>query len=176
MTKVAGPGEPLRIPNKLYFKIGEVSEITGAQPYVLRHWEMHFPTLNPKKNGAGQRLYRREDIEMVRKIQHLLHVDGFTTAGAVRKLEEKRKQNRTRSGAPRAGSPPRAASGASASSGSPDASATPATSRPTESRGSAGSSPVLAALRRVEEALDLMKRNDARLRRLKGHGEPGAPV
>ena len=77
---------PAKIPNKLFFRIGEVSEITGVQPYTLRHWEMEFPTLSPKKNDAGQRLYRRADIEMVREIQRLLHHEGYTTAGAVRRL------------------------------------------------------------------------------------------
>ena len=79
----------LQIPNKLYFRIGEVSEITGVQPYTLRHWEMEFPTLSPKKNDAGQRLYRKEDIEMVHTIQRLLHSEGYTTAGARRLLSKK---------------------------------------------------------------------------------------
>ena len=79
----------LQIPNKLYFRIGEVSEITGVQPYTLRHWEMEFPTLSPKKNDAGQRLYRKEDIEMVHTIQRLLHSEGYTTAGARRLLRKK---------------------------------------------------------------------------------------
>lgn len=82
---------PLKIPNKLFFRIGEVSEITGVQPYTLRHWEMEFPTLSPKKNDAGQRLYRRADIEMVREIQRLLHHEGYTTAGAVRRLSAKKR-------------------------------------------------------------------------------------
>ncbi len=79
----------LQIPNKLYFRIGEVSEITGVQPYTLRHWEMEFPTLSPKKNESGQRLYRKEDIEMVHTIQRLLHSEGYTTAGARRLLSAK---------------------------------------------------------------------------------------
>ena len=80
----------LQIPNKLYFRIGEVSEITGVQPYTLRHWEMEFPTLSPKKNDSGQRLYRKADIEMVHTIQRLLHSEGYTTAGARRLLSKKR--------------------------------------------------------------------------------------
>lgn len=80
----------LQIPNKLYFRIGEVSEITGVQPYTLRHWEMEFPTLSPKKNDSGQRLYRKEDIEMVDTIQRLLHSEGYTTAGARRLLSAKK--------------------------------------------------------------------------------------
>ena len=80
----------LQIPNKLYFRIGEVSEITGVQPYTLRHWEMEFPTLSPKKNDSGQRLYRKEDIQMVHTIQRLLHSEGYTTAGARRLLSAKK--------------------------------------------------------------------------------------
>ena len=87
MTPASDGG--LQIPNKLYFRIGEVSEITGVQPYTLRHWEMEFPTLSPKKNDAGQRLYRKEDIEMVHTIQRLLHSEGYTTAGARRLLSKK---------------------------------------------------------------------------------------
>lgn len=80
----------LQIPNKLYFRIGEVSEITGVQPYTLRHWEMEFPTLSPRKNDSGQRLYGKEDIEMVHTIQRLLHSEGYTTAGARRLLSAKK--------------------------------------------------------------------------------------
>ena len=80
-----------KIPGKLYFRIGEVTEITGVQPYTLRHWEMEFPTLTPKKNDAGQRLYRRTDIEMVLEIQRLLHLEGYTTAGARRLLSQRAK-------------------------------------------------------------------------------------
>ena len=86
---MAGRDGGLQIPNKLYFRIGEVSEITGVQPYTLRHWEMEFPTLSPKKNDSGQRLYRKEDIEMVHTIQRLLHSEGYTTAGARRLLSAK---------------------------------------------------------------------------------------
>lgn len=86
---MAGGDGGLQIPNKLYFRIGEVSEITGVQPYTLRHWEMEFPTLSPKKNDSGQRLYRKEDIEMVHTIQRLLHSEGYTTAGARRLLSAK---------------------------------------------------------------------------------------
>lgn len=73
------------IPDKLYFKIGEVSEITGIKPYVLRYWETEFP-LSPKKSRTGQRLYKREDIELVLEISRLLYQEGFTIAGARRYL------------------------------------------------------------------------------------------
>jgi DNA-binding transcriptional MerR regulator len=75
------------IPNKLFFKIGEVCEITDTQPYVLRYWESEFPSLAPAKNSSGQRIYRRRDIETVLRIKQLLYEEGFTIAGAKKRLE-----------------------------------------------------------------------------------------
>jgi DNA-binding transcriptional MerR regulator len=75
------------IPNKLFFKIGEVCEITDTQPYVLRYWESEFPALAPAKNTSGQRIYRRRDIETVLRIKQLLYEEGFTIAGAKKRLE-----------------------------------------------------------------------------------------
>lgn len=75
------------IPNKLFFKIGEVCEITDTQPYVLRYWESEFPALAPAKNSSGQRIYRRRDIETVMRIKQLLYEEGFTIAGAKKRLE-----------------------------------------------------------------------------------------
>ena len=76
-----------QIPNKLFFKIGEVCEITDTQPYVLRYWESEFPSLAPAKNSSGQRIYRRRDIETVLRIKQLLYEEGFTIAGAKKRLE-----------------------------------------------------------------------------------------
>ena len=76
-----------KIPNKLFFKIGEVCELTDIQPYVLRYWETEFPTLAPAKNSSGQRIYRRRDIETVMRIKELLYGEGFTVAGARKKIE-----------------------------------------------------------------------------------------
>ncbi len=76
-----------KIPNKLFFKIGEVCEITDTQPYVLRYWESEFPSLAPAKNSSGQRIYRRRDIETVLRIKQLLYDEGFTIAGAKKRLE-----------------------------------------------------------------------------------------
>ena len=76
-----------KIPNKLFFKIGEVCEITDTQPYVLRYWESEFPSLAPAKNSSGQRIYRRRDIETVLRIKQLLYEEGFTIAGAKKRLE-----------------------------------------------------------------------------------------
>jgi DNA-binding transcriptional MerR regulator len=76
----------LVIPDKLFFKIGEVCDIVGVQPHVLRYWESEFPMLQPQKNRAGQRTYRRKDVEMALRIRELLYDEGFTIAGAKRKL------------------------------------------------------------------------------------------
>jgi DNA-binding transcriptional MerR regulator len=76
-----------KVPNKLFFKIGEVCEITDTQPYVLRYWESEFPALAPAKNSSGQRIYRRRDIETVLRIKELLYSEGFTIAGAKKRLE-----------------------------------------------------------------------------------------
>lgn len=77
---------PADIPDKLYFKIGEVCDLVGVQAHVLRYWESEFPSLAPQKNRAGQRTYRRKDVEMALRIKELLYGEGFTIAGAKRKL------------------------------------------------------------------------------------------
>jgi DNA-binding transcriptional MerR regulator len=74
------------IPEKLFFKIGEVCDITNVQAHVLRYWESEFPMLAPQKNRAGQRTYRRRDVEMVLRIKELLYEDQYTIAGAKKKL------------------------------------------------------------------------------------------
>jgi len=74
------------IPEKLFFKIGEVCEITGVQAHVLRYWESEFPMLAPQKNRAGQRTYRKRDVEMVLRIKELLYEDQYTIAGAKKRL------------------------------------------------------------------------------------------
>lgn len=86
-----------RIPEKLYFKIGEVCELIKVQPHVLRYWETEFPMLAPEKNRAGQRVYRRKDVEMVLRIRDLLYEEKFTIAGAKKKLQdEMRSSSRSR--------------------------------------------------------------------------------
>ncbi len=82
-----------KIPNKLFFKIGEVCELTETQPYVLRYWESEFPALAPAKNNSGQRIYRRRDIETILRIKSLLYEEGFTIAGAKKKLEQELKDD-----------------------------------------------------------------------------------
>lgn len=81
--------EPAKaIPDKLFYKIGEVCDHVGVQPHVLRYWESEFPMLAPQKNRAGQRVYRRKDLEIVLRIRELLYDEKFTIAGAKRKLAE----------------------------------------------------------------------------------------
>ena len=75
------------IPDKLYFRIGEVSKLAGIKPYVLRFWETEFPGLGPKKSGTGHRLYRRKDVELVLEIKRLLYEERFTIEGARKYLE-----------------------------------------------------------------------------------------
>ena len=76
------------IPDKLYYKIGEVSKITGVKPHVLRYWESEFREIKPYKSRSLQRLYRKRDIELVLKIKKLLYEDLFTIPGAKRKIKD----------------------------------------------------------------------------------------
>lgn len=81
---------PVSIPDKLYFRIGDVARLCSLPAYVLRFWETEFPQLKPHKGGSGQRLYRKRDVEVVLEIKRLLYDEGFTIAGARRLLAEKR--------------------------------------------------------------------------------------
>ena len=78
------------IPDKLFFKIGEVAEIAEVEQHVLRYWEEEFDVLKPNKNRSGQRLYQRKDIDQVLEIKQLLYADKFTIAGAKKKLKQKK--------------------------------------------------------------------------------------
>jgi len=78
------------IPDKLFFKIGEVAEIAEVEQHVLRYWEEEFDVLKPNKNRSGQRLYQKKDIEQVLEIKQLLYADKFTIAGAKKKLKQKK--------------------------------------------------------------------------------------
>jgi DNA-binding transcriptional MerR regulator len=86
--KRARPQAEVVIPDKIYFRIGEVSELAKLPTYVLRFWETEFPQLKPTKSSTGQRMYRRRDVEYVIQIRKLLYEDGFTIAGAREKLRE----------------------------------------------------------------------------------------
>src|SRR6266540_2418084 len=76
------------IPDKLYFRIGEVSSMLGVEPYVLRYWETEFPSLSPKKSVSGHRLYRRRDVELLLRIKQLLYEKRYTIEGARQTLQE----------------------------------------------------------------------------------------
>jgi DNA-binding transcriptional MerR regulator len=95
MTDVALQAAP-EIPDKLYFKIGEVSELLGVEPYVLRYWETEFSVLSPKKSGTGHRLYRRKDVELLLRIKHLLRDKRFTIEGARQSLQAEAKAPKPR--------------------------------------------------------------------------------
>lgn len=89
------------IPDKLYFRIGEVAKLAGIKPYVLRFWESEFAGLGPKKSGTGHRLYRRKDVELVLEIKRLLYEKRFTIEGARKVLESKPKRDPVKQIAPR---------------------------------------------------------------------------
>ncbi|HXW14003.1 MAG TPA: MerR family transcriptional regulator [Terriglobia bacterium] len=78
------------IPDKLYFRIGEVSELTRTKAFVLRYWETEFSSLRPMKSKSGHRLYRRKDVELIFQIRRLLYEKGFTIEGARRHLASDR--------------------------------------------------------------------------------------
>ncbi len=82
--------EKVQIPDKLYFRIGEVSRIAGVAPYVLRFWENEFRAIHPKRTDSGQRLYRKKDVEAVLTIKNLLYEKKFTIEGARRRLRNAR--------------------------------------------------------------------------------------
>ena len=86
--------EPI-IPDRLYFKIGDVARICKVETYVLRFWETQFPQLKPNKSGTGQRLYRRRDVETALEIKRLVHGEGYTLMGARQALGQVRKSAAT---------------------------------------------------------------------------------
>jgi DNA-binding transcriptional MerR regulator len=76
-----------RVQKRLYYKIGEACKALGIQPYVLRYWETEFPALSPSKSRSGQRVYSEKELEIIRRIKELLYEEGYTIAGAKKKLE-----------------------------------------------------------------------------------------
>ena len=124
---------------KLFYKIGEVCELTDTQPYVLRFWESEFPQLSPKKNRSGQRTYRKLDIDLVTRIKHLLHDEGYTIAGARKRLDDDEE------------APPLESARQSA---------------PGKSRPRVGEEQVRKAVTGLREILDTMRRVDDKLDRL----------
>ena len=109
----------MTIPNKLYFSISEVAEMTSVKPHVLRYWESEFPELRPKKNRAGNRSYREKDIRTVMTIRDLLYQEGYTIAGARNRLKDRAKVEE----------PARAAARVEPAEAAPEAPAAPASGR-----------------------------------------------
>lgn len=95
----AGARQP-EIPDKLFFRIGEVSQLVGVEAYVLRYWESEFPGLSPRKSSSGQRMFRRRDVELLLRIKDLLYSQKFTIEGARKALLEKTKPIDVRKSAP----------------------------------------------------------------------------
>ena len=81
-----------RFPDKLFYRIGDVSEITGIKPHILRYWEVEFSVLHPRKNDAGQRIYERRDVELVIEIKKLLYEQRYTISGAKKFLARQHKR------------------------------------------------------------------------------------
>jgi DNA-binding transcriptional MerR regulator len=103
-----------RVQKRLYYKIGEACKVLGIQPYVLRYWETEFPALTPSKSRSGQRVYSEKELEIIRRIKELLYDEGYTIAGAKKKLEvelasgplgEDRDEDETEAKAPSAAAP-----------------------------------------------------------------------
>ena len=91
---------PLEIPDKLYFRIGDVARICQVPAYVLRFWESEFPQLKPNKSGTGQRLYRKRDVELLLRIKRLLYEEGYTIPGARQVFQAEARDLRKKSHGP----------------------------------------------------------------------------
>jgi len=99
-TRKKSRGAEVVIPDKLYFRIGEVARLCRLPAYVLRFWETEFPQLKPVKSSTGQRMYRKRDVESVLRIKKLLYEDGFTIAGARTQLRVEAKPDRNQTTLP----------------------------------------------------------------------------
>ena len=158
------------IPQKLFFKIGEVCELAGVQAHVLRYWETEFPMLAPQKNRAGQRTYRRRDVEMALRIKELLYDEQYTIAGAKKKLAtELRSPARENSNAAPARAPGRSLQpppslAARLASVSPPAAPAPALTD--DQRAS-----LKQIASQLREILDLLEKGDAELEELRASGK-----
>jgi DNA-binding transcriptional MerR regulator len=97
---IKGKSDEILIPDKLYFRIGEVATLCRLPAYVLRFWESEFPQLKPVKSSTGQRMYRKRDVEHVLHIKQLLYAQGFTIAGARQQLRAEAKPDKTQTAIP----------------------------------------------------------------------------
>ena len=96
-TPIPNPATYPEIPDKLYFRIGEVSRLAGVKPYVLRYWETEFAGIGPKKSGSNHRLYRRKDVELILEIKHLLYEKRYTIEGARKFMLDQSRSQQVRS-------------------------------------------------------------------------------
>ncbi len=85
--------KPQQPSSKLFYRIGEVSRITGLEPHVLRYWESEFPQIKPDKQKSGQRLYDQKDLDTILRVKQLLYKEGYTISGARKKLHSKGEQD-----------------------------------------------------------------------------------
>jgi DNA-binding transcriptional MerR regulator len=99
-ARKAGITDDPVVPDKLYFRIGEVAKLCKLPAYVLRFWESEFPQLKPVKSSTGQRMYRQRDVENILRIKKLLYEEGFTIAGARQQLKAEAKPARLQAGLP----------------------------------------------------------------------------
>jgi DNA-binding transcriptional MerR regulator len=88
-TSLSGASGAPAIPNKLYFRIGDVARLAGVKPHVLRYWETEFAAIAPKKSGTGHRLYRRKDVELILEIRRLLYEKRYTIEGARKAIAQR---------------------------------------------------------------------------------------
>ncbi|PYS24467.1 MAG: MerR family transcriptional regulator [Acidobacteria bacterium] len=152
------------IPQKLFFKIGEVCELAGVQAHVLRYWETEFPMLAPQKNRAGQRTYRRRDVEIALRIKELLYDEQYTIAGAKKKLASELKASSrenlpsTQTKSPMRSLQPPPSLAAKFSSPKPAPASTTSDDQPASLK-------QLAA--ELQEVLDMLDRGDAELEKLR---------
>jgi DNA-binding transcriptional MerR regulator len=100
------PSQEIVIPDKLFFRIGEVSKLCALPAYVLRFWETEFPQLKPNKSNTGQRVYRRKDVENIVRVKKLLYEEGYTISGARQFIKSESKRDRTQGALPFAGANP----------------------------------------------------------------------
>lgn len=96
-SKDATPSPNSRIPERLYFRIGDVADLVGVKPYVLRYWETEFSVISPQKSNTGQRVYRRTDVENLLLIKHLLYRERYSIEGARKRISELRKDGELKS-------------------------------------------------------------------------------
>lgn len=89
--------EVIAIPDRLYFRIGDVADLLKVKPHVLRYWESEFPIVSPQKGATGQRIYRRSDVETLVMIRHLLHEERYSIEGARKRIRELRKEGALKS-------------------------------------------------------------------------------